>query len=103
MNGAIVAFLCGTAGSPGPAGTQVCPASTPEGVTISGTIMAANITPVPGPQQLSPGELAGVIAAMRAGVVYANVHTNLSPGGEIRGQLHARNHRGAHDHGHHHH
>jgi hypothetical protein len=24
---------------------------------------------------------------MRAGVAYANVHTSLSPGGEIRGQI----------------
>jgi hypothetical protein len=38
-------------------------------------------------QQLAAGELAEVIAAMRAGAAYANVHTNLSPGGEIRGQI----------------
>ncbi|PYR39954.1 MAG: hypothetical protein DMF93_12425 [Acidobacteria bacterium] len=34
------------------------------------------------------GELADVIAAICAGVAYANVHT-LSPGGEIRGQIKA--------------
>ena len=38
-------------------------------------------------QQLAAGELAEVIAAIRAGAAYANVHTNLSPGGEIRGQI----------------
>jgi hypothetical protein len=33
------------------------------------------------------GELNEVIAAIRAGVAYANVHTLISPGGEIRGQI----------------
>ena len=37
----------------------------------------------------SCGELAEVIAAIRAGSAYANVHTSLSPGGEIRGQIRA--------------
>jgi hypothetical protein len=33
--------------------------------------------------------LSEVIAAIRAGVAYANVHaTPLNPGGEIRGQIH---------------
>ena len=38
-------------------------------------------------QQISAGELAEVIAAIRGGVTYANVHTVLSTGGEIRGQI----------------
>ncbi len=42
-----------------------------------------------GTQQILAGELAEVIAAIRAGVAYANVHTTLSPGGEIRGQIRA--------------
>jgi CHRD domain len=38
-------------------------------------------------QAILAGELAEVLAAIRAGVAYANVHTTLSPGGEIRGQI----------------
>jgi hypothetical protein len=38
-------------------------------------------------QQVGAGEFAKVIAAIRGGVAYANVHTALSTGGEIRGQI----------------
>jgi hypothetical protein len=31
---------------------------------------------------------------MRAGVAYANIHTTVSPGGEIRGQIGSRGHSG---------
>jgi CHRD domain-containing protein len=41
-------------------------------------------------QQIVAGELDEVIAAIRAGVAYVNVHaTPLNPGGEIRGQIRA--------------
>ncbi len=86
VTGSIVIWLCGTATNPGPAGTQTCPQSG----TITGTATAANV--IAGSiatQQLAAGELAEVIAAIRAGAAYANVHTNLSPGGEIRGQIQA--------------
>jgi CHRD domain len=84
VNGSIVIWLCDTETTPGPEGTQTCPQSG----TITGTITAANV--VAGSmtsQQLGAGELAEVIAAIRARVAYANVHTALSPGGEIRGQI----------------
>ena len=87
VNGSIVIWLCQTATNPGPAGTQTC---TPGSGTFTGTITAANvIAGATTTQQLAAGELAEVIAAIRAGVAYANVHTNLSPGGEIRGQIRA--------------
>jgi hypothetical protein len=54
---------------------------------MSGTAMAGNVGPGAPTQQLTAGEIGEVIAAMRAGVAYANVHTTLSPGGEIRGQI----------------
>ena len=38
---------------------------------------------------LLTGDLAEVIAAMRAGAAYEDVHTNLSPGCEIRRQIRA--------------
>jgi len=85
--GSIVIWLCGTASNPGPTGTQPCPQSG----TITGTITAENeVDGATASQQLQAGELDEVIAAIRAGVAYVNVHTNLSPGGEIRGQLRSR-------------
>ncbi len=89
--GSVVIWLCGTATNPGPAGTQVCPQSG----TIAGTITPANvIAGATASQQLHAGDLDAVIDAIRAGAAYVNVHTTLSPGGEIRGQLRAsRNNR----------
>jgi CHRD domain-containing protein len=41
------------------------------------------------PTLSTAGEFAELLAAIRAGYVYANVHSALFPGGEIRGQLSA--------------
>jgi hypothetical protein len=85
VNGSIVIFLCQTAANPDPTG--LAPECQQEG-TVSGTIMAANvIAGSDASQQLAAGDLAAVVAAIRAGAAYANVHTDLSPGGEIRGQI----------------
>ena len=90
VNGSIVIWLCGTAALPGPAGTPTCPQSG----TVSRTVTTADVVAgATASQQLAAGELDEVIRALRAGVAYANVHTNLSPGGEIRGQI-----RGGDDH-----
>ncbi|HSS77544.1 MAG TPA: CHRD domain-containing protein [Thermoanaerobaculia bacterium] len=80
VNGAIMIFLCSNLGN-GPAGTQACP---DEG-TISGVIHASDVTG--NTQGIAPGELFEIIQGLRGGVVYANVHSDLFPGGEIRGQL----------------
>ena len=82
VNGGIVVFLCSNLGN-GPFGTQVCP---PGNGTVSGTIRAVDITGAPS-QGVAQGELFSVLRGIRGGVVYANVHTNLFPGGEIRGQV----------------
>jgi len=82
VNGGVFIFLCSNLGN-GPAGTQACPAHSG---TISGTITSANVLAVSG-QSSAAGDLASVLKAMRAGVVYANVHSDLLPGGSIRGQV----------------
>lgn len=90
VNGSIVIWLCQTATTQAPAAvfaiTPPCP--TPGG-TVTGHITTASVIAAgTASQSITAGELDEVIAAIRAGVAYANVHsTPLTPGGEIRGQL----------------
>ena len=89
VNGGITVWLCQSATNPAPpavaATTPVC--TSPAG-SFAGRITAASVIGPGGAQQLGAGELEELVAALRAGVAYANVHTNISPGGEIRGQVH---------------
>lgn len=85
VNGGIMVWLCGSATNPGPAGTQACPQSG----TITGTILPSNILTI-STQGLATGEFEELVAALRAGLAYVNVHTVQSPGGEIRGQIKPR-------------
>jgi hypothetical protein len=78
VNGGIIAFLCGGGDKP------ACP---PSG-RVRGTIDPTDIIG-PGGQGIAPGEMEEAIAAMEAGVTYANVHTDKHPGGEIRGLVEA--------------
>jgi hypothetical protein len=80
VNGGVSYFLCGGGDKP------PCP---PIFGTVRGEVDAADIIG-PAGQGVAPGEFDEVIAAMRAGVTYANVHTNKHPGGEIRGQINGR-------------
>jgi len=97
VNGGIVLWFCGTTiltpPTPGPSGTPTC--TNGSGV-FTGTFTAANVQAIGGGnvgQQVAAGEFAKVVAALQAGVAYANVHTVPSLGGEIRGQI-----RVVHDH-----
>jgi CHRD domain-containing protein len=83
VNGGITIFLCSNLGN-GPVGTQTCPASP---ATITGTIHASDVTAGAAAQGLAAGQLPSILRAIRAGVAYANLHTDLFPGGEIRGQI----------------
>jgi hypothetical protein len=89
VNGGITVFLCTNLGN-GPAGTQACPNSP---ATISGRIFAADVSPnIPATaaartQGINTGQIEELIAAMRAGATYVNVHTTTWPGGEVRTQI----------------
>ncbi len=81
VNGGISMFLCSNLGN-GPAGTQACPQSG----TITGTLDASDVVG-PSAQGILAGEFDEILAAMRAGHAYANVHSTTFPGGEIRAQI----------------
>jgi hypothetical protein len=91
VSGGISVFLCSNLPNP-PAGTAACP----ESGEVTGTVTAADVIGPTG-QGISPGEFEELVAAIRAGVAYVNVHTDTFPTGEIRGQLGGRHH----DHHHH--
>jgi hypothetical protein len=76
VNGGVSAFLCGGGG------TDPCPQ---EGV-VTGVIEPADVVG-PAGQGIAAGEFDELVDAMRARVTYANVHSEMFPGGEIRGQI----------------
>ncbi|HYY75962.1 MAG TPA: CHRD domain-containing protein [Gaiellaceae bacterium] len=77
-NGGVIAFLCGGGGKPD------CPTTSG---TVRGEIAPADIVG-PEDQGIEPGSFREAVRALRAGAVYANVHSERFPGGEIRGQIH---------------
>ena len=88
LNGGISFFLCGTGPGPAnrpPAGTPATP-DCPQSGTVEDDIVAADVIGPTG-QGIEVGNLAEILAAMRAGHAYANVHSTKWPGGEIRAQL----------------
>ena len=83
VNGGITVWLCQTSTNLSPiATTPVCPQSG----TVTGVLSAADVIG-PAGQGIAAMEFAELLAAIRAGVAYVNVHSSKFPGGEIRGQL----------------
>jgi hypothetical protein len=83
VNAGISFFLCTNLGN-GPAGTQACP----EGpAVVVGVIDAASVIG-PAGNGIEAGAFGEIVAAIRNGTAYANVHSSKWPAGEIRGQIH---------------
>ena len=82
VNGGVAAFLCGGGGKP------ACPQSG----TVTGTVVPADVIG-PAGQGIAAGEFDELVAAIRAGRTYANVHSTKFPPGEIRGQINDDNQR----------
>lgn len=89
-NGGVSVFLCQTATNPDPTG--LAPAC-PQSGEVFGLLMPANVIG-PSGQGISAGEFAELVAAIRKGVAYVNVHSSVFLGGEIRGQLDRGEHHG---------
>ena len=82
VNGGVAVTLCSNLAT-APTGTQPCPAAP---ATIKGVATAQDVVG-PADQGIAPGEFDELVAAMRAGLTYANVHSTAFPNGEIRAQL----------------
>jgi hypothetical protein len=93
--GGISIWLCQTTTNPAPVTVPATIVPTcPQSGTVTGTITAAHVIG-PVPQLITAGQLDEVLAAIRAGLAYVNVHSGPNttpvspgvPGGEIRGQI----------------
>lgn len=94
--GGIVLWLCDSETSPSPlASTPACNVSDPGNLragSVTGTLTEADVqnlaaNGIAGPTATTPGEFAEVVALIRAGKTYVNVHSAKFGAGEIRSQL----------------
>ena len=100
-NGGIAVFLCanGALRDGQRADLPMCPLRDAEGAqTVRGTFRASDLGSGAASRGLGPGSVPGeweeLLAAIKVGHTYANVHTGSAtagfPGGEIRGQINDR-------------
>jgi hypothetical protein len=85
VNGGISIWLCETAANPRPVGSPDVP-DCPQSGTVEATVGADHVVG-PTAQGIASGEFEEIVAAIRAGRAYANVHSSKFPGGEVRGQI----------------
>ena len=81
VNGGVSVFLCSNLEDP-PPGTALCPQSG----TVTGTIEPEDILGPTG-QGIEAMNFDELVAALRGGHTYVNVHSSKWTGGEIRGQI----------------
>jgi hypothetical protein len=108
-SGGIVLWLCDSETNPSP--SAMTPACTdadpnnPRAGQVTGTLTEADVQSlavngIAGPTAMSPGEFAEVIALIRAGRTYVNVHSAKFPPGEVRSQIDQRDSAQDDHHGH---
>lgn len=90
QTGGISVWLCQTATNPAP-GAQaalvpMCGDPGGDDAEAEGVLNAASVIG-PAGQGIAAGQFEELVRALKAGVTYANVHSTLYPGGEIRGQI----------------
>jgi hypothetical protein len=98
--GGIVLWLCDSDANPAPSDTTpACNVDNPldnRNGRVTGTLTAADVRDLPangiaGAPVTTPGEFAEVVALIRAGATYVNVHSAKFGAGEIRSQIANRN------------
>ena len=82
QSGGISVFLCTNLGN-GPTGTPLCPPAPGE---VTGMVGPTGVVG-PAAQGIDPGQYDELVAAIRAGAAYVNVHSAKYPAGEIRSQI----------------
>jgi CHRD domain len=107
-SGGIVLWLCDSDLNPSPStATPACTSDDPSNThagRVTGTLTAADVQSlavngIVGATATTPGEFAEVVALIRAGKTYVNIHSSKFPPGEIRSQIDRHDGNDDHEHG----